>query len=87
MICDNATIHHAKCLAPFWAQYPGRVSVWYLPAYSPNLNPTERLGTWLKQTVICNALPPNGAAIATRVEKFLAYVATVPEDVWSRLCA
>ena len=87
LICDNAKIHHAQCLAPFWAQYQDRVEVWYLRAYSPNLNSTERLWKWLKQTVICNAFHPDVAALATSVEKFLAYVATVPEEVRSRLCA
>ena len=87
VICDNAKIHHAKCVAPCWAQYGDRVEVWYLPAYSPNLNPTERLWKWLKQTVICNAFHPDVAAIATSVEKFLAHVTTVPEEVLSRLCA
>ena len=87
LICDNATINHAKWLAPFWAQHRDRVEVWYLPAYSPNVNPTERLWKWLKPMVICNAFHPDVAAIATSVEKFLTHVATVPEDVRSRLCA
>ena len=87
LICDNAKIPHAQCLAPFWAQYADAVEVWYLPAYSPNLNPTERLWKWLQQTVICNAFHPDIAAIVTSVEKFLAHVATVPEEVRSRLCA
>ena len=87
VICDHAKIHHAKGLAPCWAQYGDRVEVWYLPAYSPHRNPTERLWKWLKQTVICNAFHPDVAAIATSVEKFLAHVTTVPEEVRSRLCA
>ncbi len=87
LICDNAKIHHANCLAPCWAQYADAVEVWSLPAYSPNLNPTERLWKWLTQMVICNAFHPDIAAMVTSVEKFLAHVATVPEEVWSRLCA
>ncbi len=87
VICDHAKIHHAKGLAPCWAQYGDRGEVWYLPPYSPRLNPTERLWNWLKQTVICHAFHPDVAAIATSVEKFLAHVTTVPEEVRSRLCA
>ncbi len=87
LICDNAKIPHAKCLAPFWAQYADAVEVWYLPAYSPTLHPTERLWKWLQQTVICHAFHPDIAAIVPSVEKFLAHVATVPEEVRSRLCA
>ena len=86
-ICDNAKSHHAQCLAPVWAPYGDRVEVWYLPADSPNLNPTERLGKGLQPTVLGNAFHPDVAAIATSVEKFLAHVTTVPEDVRSRLCA
>ena len=87
VICDHAKIHHAKGLAPCWAQYGDRGEVWYLPASSPHRNPTERLWNWLKQTVICHAFHPDVAASATRVEKFLAHVATGPEEVRSRLCA
>jgi transposase len=86
LICDNAKIHHAKLLAPFWEAHRDRVTVWYLPAYSPNLNVTERLWKWLKETVIVNAFHPDVAAIAASVQQFLDYLPTVPEDVRSRLC-
>ena len=87
LICDNAKIHHAKCLEPFWEHHRDRLRVWCLPAYSPNLNPTERVWKWLKSTVICNAFHADVQAIQTSVERFLAYLNTVPDDVRSRLCA
>lgn len=87
LICDNAKIHHAKCLAPFWEQHQDRLQVMYLPAYSPNLNPTERLWKWLKGLVICNVFHPDVAAIQASVDRFLAYIDTVPAEVRSRLCA
>ena len=86
LICDNAKTHHAKCLAPFWEQHQDRVEVWYLPAYSPNLNPTERLWKWLKGMVICNAFHANVEEIAASVQRFLTHLQTVPEEVRSRLC-
>ena len=87
LIGDNAKIHHAKCLESFWEQHHDRLRVWYLPAYSPNLNPTERLWKWLKSTVIGNAFHADVQEIQTSVERFLAYLDTVPHDVRSRLCA
>ena len=87
LIADNAKIHHAKCLAPFWEQHRDRLPVWYLPAYSPNVNPTERLWQWRKSTVIGNAFHANVQEIQTSVERFLAYLDTVPDDVRSRFCA
>ncbi|MDQ0497342.1 transposase [Paenibacillus brasilensis] len=44
MILDNSRIHHATGLQPFLKEHP-RLQLVFLPPYSPNLNPVERL--WL----------------------------------------
>jgi transposase len=46
MVMDGATAHRAKAL-----RVPERITVVGLPAYSPELNPTERLWPMAKEPV------------------------------------
>lgn len=48
---DQAGWHKAKNL-----QLPGTITLVYLPAYSPELNPVEKLWQWLRKEVTHNAL-------------------------------
>ena len=54
MILDNARIHHAKLLQPFLKEHEDRLTLLFLPPYSPNLNAVERVWGWLKKSVIAN---------------------------------
>ena len=51
LIMDNAGWHKSKRL-----KIPSNIEIEYLPAYSPELNPVERLWKWLKQNTIHNRL-------------------------------
>jgi len=46
MVLDQATAHRAKVL-----KVPERITIEALPAYSPELNPTERLWPLVKESV------------------------------------
>ena len=43
MIVDNGAFHHAKCL-----RIPSNIHLVFLPAYSPELNPAEKVWRLLK---------------------------------------
>jgi len=43
MVLDNVAYHHAKRLKPLLEHYKNRISLEYLPPYSPDLNPIERV--------------------------------------------
>ena len=43
VITDNAIYHKAKALRPFLRRHRGRLSVHFIPPYSPELNPVEML--------------------------------------------
>lgn len=51
LIVDQAGWHKAKDL-----QCPAHIRLCYLPAYSPELNPVERLWKWLRMHVCRNRL-------------------------------
>jgi len=54
MIMDNAKYHHAKLLHPWLEANVGRIELFFLPAYSPNLNPIERVWKKTKRASIHN---------------------------------
>jgi len=48
LICDNARFHHAKWLKEWVGNQTAWLRLVFLPAYSPDFNPIERLWGWLK---------------------------------------
>lgn len=49
LVLDNAGWHVAKAL-----EVPGNITLLFLPAYSPELNPAERLWLWLRSHQLAN---------------------------------
>lgn len=86
MILDNSRIHHAKLLQPFLEKHADRLTLKYLPPYSPQLNLIEGLWGWLKNDTINNAFYPTVQAIKIVVRAFIKRVNTIPEAVIQRLC-
>lgn len=48
MVTDNAPIHRSQLVEDFLNELADSLMFVHLPPYSPNLNPIERLGKWLK---------------------------------------
>lgn len=86
MILDNAKIHHANLLKDFLVENQHRLSLKFLPPYSPKLNIIEGLWGWLKDSVINNVFFKNVGEIVAAVKGFVRWVNTVPNAVINRLC-
>lgn len=56
VVVDNARIHKAKAVSAFVAQHE-RLSLTYLPPYSPELNPIERVWAYVKRHQLANFCP------------------------------
>ena len=52
IVLDNATFHRKSVLPDLAKKY--HCEVWYLPPYSPDLNPIEKKWAWLKQKLRCS---------------------------------
>jgi transposase len=89
LVLDNARIHHAKMVREFLQGEEGQCFHFiYLPPYSPQLNPIERLWKWLKDTVIANVFHKDQHDIAEAIARFEDYIRERPEEVLRRLgCA
>jgi transposase len=51
LILDNLRVHHAKPVKAWLAEHKDAIEVFYLPSYSPELNPDEMANADLKQAV------------------------------------
>jgi transposase len=49
LILDNLRVHHSKLVKAWVAERKDQIELFYLPSYSPQLNPEERLNADLKQ--------------------------------------
>ena len=85
MILDNARIHHAKLLEPFLEENK-RLTLVFLPPYSPQLNIVEGLWKWLKADVVNNVFYHTVAEIRNNVHSFMNRVMENPQAIIDRLC-
>ncbi|QRR11826.1 IS630 family transposase (plasmid) [Burkholderia sp. MS455] len=51
LILDNLKVHHAKLVKAWLAEHADKIEVFYLPSYSPELNPDEMLNADLKASI------------------------------------
>jgi transposase len=51
LILDNLRVHHSKAVKKWLRENADKIQVFYLPSYSPELNPDELLNADLKQRV------------------------------------
>ena len=85
VITDNAKYHHAK-MHEAWRQEQAPAFVLdYLPPYSPELNPIERVWKRTRRNCVHNAYFPTLQALVDRVEQqFLG--CSDPNEELIRLC-
>ena len=51
LILDNLRVHHSKPVKKWVAEHAEKIELFYLPSYSPELNPEERLNADLKHAM------------------------------------
>jgi len=54
MVLDNVRFHHAKRLQPILERYKHRIELIFLPPYSPDLNPVERVWWLMRKKITHN---------------------------------
>ena len=54
IVLDNVKYHHAKKLKPFLEQNRKRLELMFLPPYSPDLNPIERVWWFMRKKITHN---------------------------------
>jgi transposase len=83
LILDNLRVHHAKPVKAWLAERTGKIEVFYLPSYSPELNPEERLNADLKQTIGKKVPVRTKAKHIAATQQHMAMLESNPERVRS----
>ena len=85
VITDNAKYHHAKLHADWRAEQQPKFILSYLPPYSPDLNPIERVWKLTRRLCLHNHYFPTLDGVVEVVEEqFAAW--TEPNESLRRLC-
>jgi transposase len=85
ILLDNARYHHATLITPFLQQYRKRLRLEFLPPYSPELNPIERVWKLTRRLCTHNEYFPNLTALQAAVSDRLS-MWEKPNDVLRKLC-
>ena len=85
VITDNARYHHAKLHADWRTEQRPEFTLSYLPPYSPDLNPIERVWKLTRRLCLHNRYFPTLAAVVAAVEEQFASWAK-PNESLRRLC-
>ena len=83
LILDNLRVHHAKPVKAWLAERTDRIEVFYLPSYSPELNPEERLNADLKRTIGKKVPVRTKAKLRTATQQHMDMLESDPDRVRS----
>jgi transposase len=81
VICDNASFHKAKWLQTWITSHAAWLRVEFLPAYSPDFNPIERLWRWMKAEFFHNRCWPSKASLKHAVQDMLRTISHTTDDL------
>jgi len=85
IVLDNAAYHHAKLLAPWLNKYRQVLTLIFLPPYSPQLAPIERVWKLVRRLATHNRYFATLDEVVTAVEPCFNRWRK-PNSVLSRLC-
>jgi transposase len=83
LIADRLQAHKTPEVEAWLEAHQDSIEVFYLPAYTPELNPVEYLNNDMKGTVNKAGLPDDKGTLHTRIVAFMDYLAGVPNHVIS----
>lgn len=81
LILDNLGVHHCKPVKEWLRLHVDEIEVFYLPSYSPELNPEERLNADLKHVIRSKVPARTKAKLRVATEDHMATIGRSPERV------
>jgi transposase len=81
LILDNLRVHHSKPVKTWLARHRGEIEVFYLPSYSPELNPDEMANADIKQAVTTQAPARTQLQLLKTASRHLRSVQKQPDRV------
>ena len=83
LVMDNLKVHHCKPVMAWLEEHKDRLEVFYLPSYSPDLNPDERLNADLKHAITTSVPKRTRQGLRKKTEEHMTMVASIPDRVKS----
>jgi transposase len=83
LVTDRLSAHDAAATWAWLARHKDRIEMFFLPRYSPEVNPDEYFNNDLKGNVHAEGLPDSKAELRTCVEEFLDHLRWLPDHVMS----
>jgi len=81
LILDNLRVHHSQLVKQWLKANADKIEVFYLPSYSPELNPDELLNADLKQRVTTTAPARTKTALTRTASSSLRSIQKQPQRV------
>ncbi len=81
LILDNLRVHHSKPVKEWLAKHEDAIAVFYLPSYSPELNPDEMANADIKQAVTKQAPARTKLQLVKVASRHLRSVQKQPERI------
>ena len=83
LILDNLRVHHSKLVKDWLLENKDNIEVFYLPSYSPELNPDEYLNGDLKQTIRSGLPARSEKELTKKTRSFMRRLQNRPHHVSS----
>ena len=81
LILDNLKVHHSKVVKEWVEKSQDKIALFFLPSYSPEMNPDEYLNCDLKQGLSAKKSPKNKDILQNNVKRHMDLLANNPERV------
>ena len=81
LIADNLSVHHAKKVKEWAEKHKDQIELYYIPSYSPELNPDEYLNRDIKKNVHMKRAPKTFEQLKSNVMSFFRSIQKQPDRV------
>ena len=81
LILDNLRVHHSKDVKAWLEENKEKIEVFYLPSYSPELNPDEYLKADLKQRIRSGLISRSETDLRKKTRSFMMTIQNRPQHV------
>ena len=81
LILDNLRVHHSKLVKAWLKEHEEEIAVFYLPSYSPELNPDEYLNSDLKHCIRSGLPARTEKALTKKTRSFMRKLQNRPKHV------
>ena len=78
---DNLRVHHSKLVKQWIDENTDKIELFYLPSYSPEINPDEYLNNDLKSGIGLKQSPKNEKQMKSNVKSHMIFLQKNPERV------